>query len=148
MASGWQELVAVRGDSYRLTPEGRKYALRVVRIHRLWERYLAEETGLGPDAWHSEAEVREHTTSPEKAEELVSAMERHQVLPMSVDGSVLTLGFTRDPSAETIERARNFVPGMELQTVLIDGATFSEAMKTCSGLATSKGNPPTQSIQS
>ena len=69
-----QELVGVEGDGYRLTPEGRKYALRVVRIHRLWERYLAEETGLGPDAWHSEAEVREHTTSPEEAEELAVSL--------------------------------------------------------------------------
>jgi DtxR family Mn-dependent transcriptional regulator len=69
-----RELVGFDGDGYRLTPEGRKYALRVVRIHRLWERYLAEETGLGPDDWHSEAEVREHTTSPEEAEKLAVSL--------------------------------------------------------------------------
>ena len=69
-----QELVDFDGDGYRLTPEGRKYALRVVRIHRLWERYLAEETGLGPDDWHSEAEIREHRTSPEEADELSASL--------------------------------------------------------------------------
>lgn len=69
-----QELVGFDGDGYRLTPEGRKYALRVVRIHRLWERYLAEETGLAPDDWHSEAEIREHTTSPEEADELSASL--------------------------------------------------------------------------
>jgi DtxR family Mn-dependent transcriptional regulator len=69
-----QELVAFDGDGYRLTPQGRRHALQVVRIHRLWERYLAEETGLAPDAWHPEAEVREHTTSPEEAEVLSARM--------------------------------------------------------------------------
>jgi DtxR family Mn-dependent transcriptional regulator len=69
-----QELVSFDGDGYRLTSEGRKYALRVVRIHRLWERYLAEETGLAPDAWHPEAEIREHTTSPEQADVLSASM--------------------------------------------------------------------------
>ena len=69
-----QELVGFDGHGYRLTPEGRKYALRVVRIHRLWERYLAEETGLGPDAWHHEAEIREHTTSAEEADALSASL--------------------------------------------------------------------------
>ena len=69
-----QELVDFDGDGYRLTPEGRKHALRVVRIHRLWERYLAEETGLAPDDWHSEAEIREHTTSPEEADALSASL--------------------------------------------------------------------------
>jgi DtxR family Mn-dependent transcriptional regulator len=69
-----QELVSFDGYGYRLTPEGRKYALRVVRIHRLWERYLSEETGLGPAAWHHEAERLEHITSPEEAERLAASM--------------------------------------------------------------------------
>ena len=52
-----QELVSQEeGGGYRLTPEGRRYALRIVRIHRLWESYLSDETGLDPESWHSEAE--------------------------------------------------------------------------------------------
>lgn len=69
-----QELVGFDGGGYRLTPQGRKHALRVVRIHRLWERYLADETGLGPDAWHPEAEIREHTTSTEEAERMSASL--------------------------------------------------------------------------
>ncbi len=69
-----QELVGFDGDGYRLTPEGRKYALRVVRIHRLWERYLSEKTGLAPLDWHQEAEIREHNTSPEEADRLSASL--------------------------------------------------------------------------
>jgi DtxR family Mn-dependent transcriptional regulator len=70
-----RELVGVvDGGSYRLTPEGRRYALRIVRIHRLWERYLSDETGLAPAAWHLEAEKLEHTTTPEEAEALSASM--------------------------------------------------------------------------
>jgi len=53
-----------------LTDEGRRYALQIVRAHRLWERYLADETGVDPLRWHAEAELREHTMSPEDADEL------------------------------------------------------------------------------
>ena len=31
---------------YQLTDAGRRYALRVVRIHRLWERYLSDDAGM------------------------------------------------------------------------------------------------------
>ena len=62
-------LVSTEGG-FRLTAEGRREALRVIRIHRLWERYLADETGLEPERWHPEAERREHRTSAEQAEAL------------------------------------------------------------------------------
>ena len=54
----------------RLTPDGRRYALRVVRIHRLWEHYLAEETGLGQTSWHGEAERQEHRLSTDEVDQL------------------------------------------------------------------------------
>ena len=63
-------LIVSAEGGFRLTAEGRSEALRVIRIHRLWERYLADETGLEPERWHPEAERREHLTSPEQAEEL------------------------------------------------------------------------------
>lgn len=68
------ELARPDGGRYRLTPEGRSYALRVVRIHRLWERYLAEQTGLDASRWHAEAHVLEHRTTPEEAEALAAHM--------------------------------------------------------------------------
>ncbi|MDE2852435.1 MAG: metal-dependent transcriptional regulator [Acidobacteriota bacterium] len=63
-------LIVSAEGGFRLTAEGRSEALRVIRIHRLWERYLADETGLEPERWHPEAERREHRTSPQQAEEL------------------------------------------------------------------------------
>ena len=59
---------------FKLTPEGKKYALRIIRTHRLWERYFADETGLAEIDWHKEAELREHTTTPAEAEELAGHM--------------------------------------------------------------------------
>jgi DtxR family Mn-dependent transcriptional regulator len=54
----------------KLTLEGRAYALRIIRIHRLWERYLAEETSLPETVWHSEAEIQEHKFTDEQANEI------------------------------------------------------------------------------
>ena len=69
-----RELLELHGSTYRLTPEGRSYALRVIRTHRLWERYLSDETGLDPAGWHERAEELEHTTTPEEAEALAARM--------------------------------------------------------------------------
>ncbi len=59
---------------YRLTASGRSQALRIVRIHRLWERYLSDQTGYDPALWHEKAERREHRTSDEEAEALASSL--------------------------------------------------------------------------
>lgn len=58
----------------RLTADGSDYARRVIRTHRLWERHLAEETGLPEVDWHREAERQEHTMTPEETEELAARM--------------------------------------------------------------------------
>jgi DtxR family Mn-dependent transcriptional regulator len=68
------ELVIRAGTDYELSAAGRSYALRVVRSHRLWERFLSEETGLAAAEWHAEAEHREHRTSPEQADALAARM--------------------------------------------------------------------------
>lgn len=57
-----------------LTVEGRRAALRVVRIHRLWERYLADQTGLTAQEWHAQAELHEHLTSDAEAEALAASL--------------------------------------------------------------------------
>ena len=64
------ELVQMEGGEIRLTPVGREYALRVIRAHRLWEKYLAEETGFAEVEWHGQAEEYEHQLTPEKTAEL------------------------------------------------------------------------------
>jgi DtxR family Mn-dependent transcriptional regulator len=47
----------------RLTPEGERRALEMVRRHRLIETWLVEEFGYAWDEVHEEAEVLEHTIS-------------------------------------------------------------------------------------
>lgn len=58
----------------RLTPAGRDAALHVIRAHRLWERYLAEETGYEEADWHGQAEEREHNLSPAELEALAARL--------------------------------------------------------------------------
>jgi DtxR family Mn-dependent transcriptional regulator len=57
-----------------LTDEGRSYALRIIRVHRLWEQHLADETGLREIEWHAEAEQQEHKMTPREADALAAEM--------------------------------------------------------------------------
>ena len=63
-------LVQINQDSFQLTSEGRDYALKIIRVHRLWERYLAEETGVPESSWHEEADIQEHNLTADQAEML------------------------------------------------------------------------------
>jgi DtxR family transcriptional regulator, Mn-dependent transcriptional regulator len=56
----------------RLTDQGRRVALEVLRHHRLLELFLAQELGMPWDRVHAEAEVLEHVLS-EELEELIAA---------------------------------------------------------------------------
>ncbi len=67
-------LSTTTGGRMELTAEGRSYALRVIRVHRLWERYFSEHTGLAAAEWHVEAEQREHRTSSSEADALAARM--------------------------------------------------------------------------
>jgi DtxR family Mn-dependent transcriptional regulator len=67
-------LLLSSGDTLTLTGEGRAYALRVIRVHRLWEHHLADESGLRETEWHDDAELHEHSLSPEEADALAARM--------------------------------------------------------------------------
>ncbi|MFQ5751002.1 MAG: iron dependent repressor, metal binding and dimerization domain protein [bacterium] len=67
-------LVKSKDEGFQLTAEGRSYALRMIRIHRLWEKYLADETGLGEMEWHRQAEKLEHNMTEEQMEALAAAV--------------------------------------------------------------------------
>src|ERR1700760_4498129 len=56
----------------RLTDDGRRIALEVIRHHRLLESYLADALGMPWDRVHAEAEVLEHVLS-EDLEALIAA---------------------------------------------------------------------------
>jgi DtxR family Mn-dependent transcriptional regulator len=56
----------------RLTDDGERVALEVLRHHRLLELYLAQDLGVPWDRVHDEAEVLEHVLS-EELEEAIAA---------------------------------------------------------------------------
>ena len=63
-------LVAIDLGVLRLTQKGRSQALGVIRRHRLYERYLADETGVQPTKWHAEADKQEHQLTQDEADDL------------------------------------------------------------------------------
>jgi DtxR family transcriptional regulator, Mn-dependent transcriptional regulator len=67
-------LVITEGETFRLTPEGRDYALRIIRAHRLWEEHLAEQTGFSEAEWHDQAEVYEHLLSEQETKALAEQL--------------------------------------------------------------------------
>lgn len=67
-------LIDMKNQQFELTDTGRSYALRIIRVHRIWERYLADETSLGEREWHGEADYKEHLMSIEAANKLAEQM--------------------------------------------------------------------------
>ena len=61
-------------DVLKLTETGRDYALRIVRVHRLWERYLADKTGFHKTKWHDMAESMEHRLNHDEIEKLATRL--------------------------------------------------------------------------
>lgn len=71
-----------------LTSTGSSDAMRIVRLHRLWELYLNEYMNIAPDHVHESAEQMEHLLTPE----LEALLEKRLNYP------------TLDPHQETIPR--------------------------------------------
>ncbi len=64
----------IAADRFALTPAGREHALRVLRAHRLYETYLARQTGVPESAWHEQADLREHCMSAGDADALAARL--------------------------------------------------------------------------
>ncbi|MBP6210837.1 MAG: hypothetical protein KA473_15500, partial [Anaerolineales bacterium] len=69
-----QGLLESRGTELHLTTEGERWALHVVRAHRLWERYLADEARMPLEKVHREAHRREHSLTETQLNELEAAL--------------------------------------------------------------------------
>ncbi|HEX5136488.1 MAG TPA: iron dependent repressor, metal binding and dimerization domain protein [Planctomycetota bacterium] len=103
-----QEARFLRVDDGRilLTQEGTRYAVDVIRAHRLWERYLADETGVDALEWHARAEEQEHALTREQADELAAR-----------------LGHPRyDPHGDPIPTAEGAMPAEEAERLAALGA--------------------------
>ena len=70
--SGFVEHLPYRG--VRLSAEGTREALRIIRRHRILETYLSERLGYSWDDVHAEAERLEHAASDELIERMAAAL--------------------------------------------------------------------------
>ncbi len=83
--NGWIE--QKKNHFYRLTPDGQHRAAKIVRLHRLWEVYLANYLGVGIERVHRNAEEMEHIITPELEKELTILLNdpkqdpHHQPIP-------------------------------------------------------------------
>jgi len=50
-------------QGFRLSPEGRRVAIHIIRKHRLWECFLVDKLNFGWEEVHEMAEELEHITS-------------------------------------------------------------------------------------
>lgn len=87
-------LVSFDQGRLRLRKAGRELALHVVRAHRLWESYLAEQTGVSEAEWHHRAERQEHLLSRQQADALAARLGHP----------------TRDPHGDSIPNAGEDLP--------------------------------------
>lgn len=83
--NGWIE--SPKPHTYLLTVDGRQWAAQIVRLHRLWEVYLADYLGVGGERVHRNAEEMEHIITPELERELTLLLRdpktdpHHQPIP-------------------------------------------------------------------
>ena len=65
-----QGLVTDQAGLLTLSAEGQRWALQVIRAHRLWERYLADEARMPLEQIHSAAHRREHQLTLAEVDQL------------------------------------------------------------------------------
>lgn len=66
-----------------LTADGRRKAASIVRLHRLWELYLASELGVSNEKIHLDAEEMEHILTPDIEERLTRLLADPKIDPHS-----------------------------------------------------------------
>lgn len=66
------DLVKSENNELSLTNAGKEYALKIIRFHRLYEKYLADKTDVDEQSWHKVAEEVEHNLTQEEAEKLAA----------------------------------------------------------------------------
>jgi len=102
-----QGMVSYEGGRLRLKGPGREVALHIVRAHRLWESYLADQTGVDEAEWHQRADRQEHLLTPQQTERLAAQLGNP----------------TRDPHGDVIPPAHGDLPpeeGLPLHAVPAD----------------------------
>ncbi len=98
-------LIQSSQNKIQLTPPGKTYALKIIRIHRLWEKHLSERTGVHKTQWHDLAETQEHLMTSDETEELYQRLGSPRFdphgdpIPME-SGEIMDLTWVPLPSLE------------------------------------------------
>lgn len=92
-----QGLLETQGSQLHLTAEGERWAMHVVRAHRLWERYLADEARMPLNQIHDAAHRREHSLTEAQLDDLEAALGHP----------------TRDPHGDPIPTREGKMPSVE-----------------------------------
>jgi len=103
-------LIRTEGDGFRLTSEGERLAAHVVRAHRLWELYLADELGVPVGQVHVHAERAEHRLSPAEVDRLSASMGHPETDPHG-DPIPTRDGEMRPPSGTPLSSWPLWTPG-------------------------------------
>jgi DtxR family Mn-dependent transcriptional regulator len=138
---GQQELVEhERYQGARLTVEGRREAIRLIRRHRILELFLVEVLGYTWDQVHEEAERLEHAASDELVNRMSAALGDPEVDPHGHpipgptgpfrtpalptlaelepgDRAVLRRVSDDDPEALRYLASLNLIPGVEIEVL-------------------------------
>ena len=93
-----QGLLETHGSQVHLTPEGERWAMHIVRAHRLWERYLVDEARMPLNRIHGEAHKREHSMTEAQLNEMEAALGHP----------------TRDPHGDPIPSREGKMPTVEV----------------------------------
>lgn len=102
-----------RYKGFRLSGEGKKVALGIIRRHRLWEYFLSEKLKFSWDEVHEVAEQLEHVTS----RKLIDKLDEY-------------LGFPRvDPHGDPIPDQQGKISSTEQQP--ITEIPLNQAMEVC-----------------
>lgn len=96
-----QGLLETHGSQLHLTPEGERWAMHVVRAHRLWERYLVDEARMPLNKIHDVAQKREHSLTKAQLNDLDAALGHP----------------TRDPHGDPIPSREGKMPSVEITPV-------------------------------
>jgi DtxR family Mn-dependent transcriptional regulator len=68
-------------SNWKLTEKGWAQGRQTLRAHRIYESYLAEQTGMNPVDWHSEADRREHDLDPQTVDRLSAELNKPRFDP-------------------------------------------------------------------
>ena len=83
LLAGLEAADALRRDGQRwsLTAKGWAQGRQTLRAHRIYEGYLAEQTGLHPAECHAEADRREHELDPQTVNRMAAELNRPRFDP-------------------------------------------------------------------